>query len=718
MPSLSALSPDATSMWLLAFALAALGSHVGIDHALRARDGADDDALRRLTTAGIGFGTALWSVMVLLIASQSAGRAFEYHAAGLAGAWMLAVGGAAVAFRCPVSFGGAQAAMRRMPSWLGRAVAVALFGASVVASGVAVVSALGLQPGATWQGPELIAAFAVGSLGGLAALAWQDGPRVGRMRHLLRRGGAALLLGASTLGAHALVLDGCGLPLLNATAVSTGVQAVAVVTLASIGAGALLLTLATGSLVERRLGGQLRSTRVELQRQAFVDALTGLPNRLVFDGSLAQATAAADAARGRTAVLFVDVDGFKINNDAYGHEVGDRLLQHAGRAVAGALGDGQIAARLGGDQFLALVPRLAGLDEASRLADRIALSLRQPCRIDGRDFELQCSIGIAVFPEHGAASVLIAHAEAAVRAAKSLGGATHCFFEPRMIAAQGTREQAELLRDLRQAVSRGQLQLFYQPKIDGPSGEITGAEALLRWHHPRRGLVSPAEFIPIAERYGLIGAVGNWVIDEACRQIGAWRDQGLRMRVAINISVHQLRQADLPDRIAAAIGRGGFSPRLLTCEITESAVMEDPDGAMALLAKLAAIGVHISIDDFGNGQSALGRLREMRRLPVEELKIDRAFVVELETSEEARSVVEFVVQLARLLQMKVVAEGVETEAQARILAGLGCDQLQGYRFAKPMSAAALALWAMHDEGPRALDFRDSLFTETVPAELA
>jgi EAL domain-containing protein (putative c-di-GMP-specific phosphodiesterase class I) len=227
-------------------------------------------------------------------------------------------------------------------------------------------------------------------------------------------------------------------------------------------------------------------------------------------------------------------------------------------------------------------------------------------------------------------------------------------------------------------------------------------------------MVSPTVFIPIAERHGLIGTLGQWVIDEACRQARAWRDQGLRMRVAINLSVHQLRQPDLAERIARALRHHQVHPQLLTCEITESVAMEDAEGTMKIFERLAAVGVNISIDDFGTGYSSLAYLR---KLPAGELKIDRSFVLDLESSPDARAVVDAVVKLAQALGLKVVAEGVETEAQSEILRELGCHELQGYLYAKPMSAKALALWATDDVGPRALDFRASLFSETAPAAL-
>ena len=295
-----------------------------------------------------------------------------------------------------------------------------------------------------------------------------------------------------------------------------------------------------------------------------------------------------------------------------------------------------------------------------------------------------------------------------MRSAKSGGGAGYAFFEQRM--SSGARDQLELLRDLRRALAEGQLHLVYQPKIHAPSGEITGAEALMRWEHPTRGLVGPDQFIPIAERFGLISAMGNWLIEEACRQAGAWRDQGLQMRVAINLSAHQLRHPDLVDRIDMALRRHDIKPQLLTCEITESVAMEDARTRSGWSSSSAQLGVNISIDDFGTGYSSLSYLRKLR---AGELKIDKQLRPRPRDAAptRARSSTR-VIKLAHALGLKVVAEGVETERQHQILRSLGCDELQGFLFARPMSARALSRWAMEDVGPRALEFRDSLYRPT------
>jgi len=270
------------------------------------------------------------------------------------------------------------------------------------------------------------------------------------------------------------------------------------------------------------------------------------------------------------------------------------------------------------------------------------------------------------------------------------------------------QQNFDMLRDLRQALAGDELELFFQPKIDARSGKVTAAEALIRWNHPRRGMVMPNTFIPLAERSGLIGPLGNWVIEAACKQARAWRESGLRMRVAINLSAHQMRQEDIAERIADALRRYRIHPSLLTCEITESAAMEDTRATQETFRKLGELGAHLSIDDFGTGYSSLSYLRQ---LPAEELKIDQSFVADVDRSADARAVVDAVVKLAHALGLKVVAEGVETPRQQQALVELGCDELQGYLFAKPMTARALLMWALGDKSELA-EFRDSLFGET------
>jgi diguanylate cyclase len=294
-----------------------------------------------------------------------------------------------------------------------------------------------------------------------------------------------------------------------------------------------------------------------------------------------------------------------------------------------------------------------------------------------------------------------------MRAARDSGGGCYAEFDRQM--GEDQRAQAELARDLRGAVERQELLLYYQPKVDALTLQVTAAEALVRWQHPRRGLISPDKFITLAERHGLIGLVGDWVIREATRQAAEWRKRGLRMRVAINVSGVQLRQDGFAERLFDQLKSQGLQPGRFTCEITETVAMEDTQATQRALAQMANMGVHVSIDDFGTGHSSLALLRRLR---AEELKIDRAFVTDLGHSADARAVVKAIVQMAHSLEMKVVAEGVETEQQRDCLLDLGCDELQGFLFAKPMPAKSLELWATSDQDSPLHAFRPSLFSDT------
>ncbi|HEX7435532.1 MAG TPA: bifunctional diguanylate cyclase/phosphodiesterase, partial [Caldimonas sp.] len=442
-----------------------------------------------------------------------------------------------------------------------------------------------------------------------------------------------------------------------------------------------------------------------------VDSLTQLPTRLYFEDRLAAAATRADAKTSRLALLFVDLDGFKPVNDTYGHSVGDMVLEQVGQRLKSLSRGKDVVARVGGDEFLLLLTNVNSEDSIAHVATRLIGGLSQAYAVDGREVIISCSVGIALYPDGCSYGKLIARADAAMYAAKHSGGSTHCFYSPAMDA--DAERQFDLLRDLRKALRNKEMELFYQPKIDVKSGKVTATEALLRWKHPSRGVILPSVFIPIAERFGLIVALGNWVIEDACRQSRAWRDKGLRMRVAINLSAHQMRQDDIVERITDALQRHRIHPSLLTCEITETAAMEDTKTTQETFRRLGELGTHLSIDDFGTGYSSLSYLR---KLPAEELKIDRSFIMDLEHSADARAVVDAVIKLAHALGLKVVAEGVENQRQQQILIDMACDELQGFLFAKPMSARALQLWAINDRTESAV-FRPSLFDETRPSEI-
>ena len=465
------------------------------------------------------------------------------------------------------------------------------------------------------------------------------------------------------------------------------------------------------------VNAQLEAANEELKRQATIDPLTGLPNRPLLEDRLQHAIRRGERAESRVgerglprlALLFIDLDGFKPVNDTLGHAAGDAVLQEAAKRLRGVARESDTLARVGGDEFALLMEDVGGVADCVSLALRLIEAIGRPIAIPERQVEISASIGIVVYPDQGHREKLIANAKVAMYAAKRAGGGTYAGFESHMDA--GALDQLDLQNDLRHAVELGQLELFYQPKVDSRLNRIRGVEALLRWNHAERGMISPALFIPLAERFGLIGSIGRWVIDEACRQMAEWADDGVRMRVAINLSVHQLREEDLVQRIEAALQRHAIDPSQLLCEITETVAMEDIKATQRTFDGLGRIGVYLAIDDFGTGYSSLSYLRQ---LPARQLKIDRSFVNDLASSSDARAVVDAVVRLAHALGLKVVAEGVETGEQRDILIALGCDELQGYYFARPMPAGALLAWASGSDKPDgATDFSHSVLHESI-----
>ncbi|MDP2007121.1 MAG: bifunctional diguanylate cyclase/phosphodiesterase [Rubrivivax sp.] len=460
----------------------------------------------------------------------------------------------------------------------------------------------------------------------------------------------------------------------------------------------------------RRLALQLKAVNSQLENLRGRDLLTGLMTRADFEQALDEAVFACHGDATPLALLHIGLDNFHSLNEGYGHAVGDAVMAMAGERLRTAVGVPLALARLGGDEFALLLAVSA--DEAADAAEQVLRVLQCAYPVGALSLRLGASVGIAMYPEHGARPRLLGHAALAMRSVKQVGGGGHAFYDPAL--AVDEREQADLVQALRRAAELGQLRLVYQPKVDAQSLQITAAEALLRWEHPQRGTISPTVFVPLAERHGLMGEIGRWVIAEACRQAAQWRSQGLRMRVAVNLSGQQMHQDDLVEHIEAALRRHGIPPGRLTCEITESVAMEDTTHTRATFERLRQLGVHVSIDDFGTGYSSLASLR---RLPAAELKIDRAFVTDLGQSARARSIVKAIIDVARTLELHVVAEGVETTEQSDVLVALGCDELQGYLFARPMSAAALALWAERDDAHAGApaEFRASLFDPTAPA---
>ena len=661
--------------------------------------------MRRVWWAGgsLALGTGIWSMHFVGMLGFEAGMPLGYRWLPTVASWLAAVLAAGVALGL---------ATREQLGALALAGGRVTMAVAVCAMHYQGMGALDMAPGIVWRVPlVLLSAGVAWGASGVALLIFfalrrhQGAVRVG-LQML-----ASVVMGLAIGGMHYTGMAAVQLPV-GARCLSAGElsgQPLAVlVTLATllVLGGALLLSIndAMAHAHERALSDSLRQANAslqeaneQLQRRAFEDPLCGLPNRALFHDRLQHAIQrlsrrerAAGLPDDRLAVLFLDLDGFKPIKDSLGHQAGDEVLREVGRRLHAAARSSDTLARLGGDEFAVLIESRDAAPEALALARRLIEVLRRPVTIAAQRVSLSCSVGVALYPDHDSTGQrLIACADAATQVAKRAGGGTCALYDPSTEGA--ATDQLSMLQELRNAIEVGQLRLYYQPKVCSGTGHVHGWEPLVRWQHPQRGLLSPAVFIPLAERFGLIGGLGNWVIDEACAQLARWRADGLDCRIAINVSPQQLRQADLPVRIEDALARHGLAPAGLVCEITESAVMETTEQERGILDQIAALGVRLSIDDFGTGYSSLAHLR---RIPARQLKIDRSFVTDLDTSAEAQTVLDAIVRLAHALKMEVVGEGVETQAQLAALERLGCDILQGYFIARPMPAHEVSAW-MH-----------------------
>lgn len=437
-------------------------------------------------------------------------------------------------------------------------------------------------------------------------------------------------------------------------------------------------------------------TERKIASLAYYDTLTGLPNRLKFKDDLARALHQAERGHDLLAVMFLDLDRFKHINDTLGHSAGDQLLKEVAarldRCVRASDEVGRSAAeetmaRLGGDEFTVLLTGLGRPEDAAKVAQRIVAELARPFTLEGQELFVSTSLGIALYPADGTdIDTLLKNADAAMYHAKDLGRNNYQFYSRELNAR--AMERLTLERDLHRALERNEFMLHYQPQVDFASGCVTGVEALLRWNHPQRGLVPPGQFIPIAEQTGLIVPIGDWVLEEACRQGRAWSEQGLEgLEVWVNVSGIQFRDRHLVGAVRQALERSGLEPGLLVVEATETIMLENRDGALGTLRELKALGIGIALDDFGTGYSSLAYLK---RFPLDTLKIDGSFVRDLDQNAEDRAIVHAIIAMAASLELDVVAEGVETPQQAARLAAMGCRRMQGYHFCRPLRQEAIA----------------------------
>jgi diguanylate cyclase (GGDEF)-like protein len=567
----------------------------------------------------------------------------------------------------------------------------ALFmGAGISAMHYTGMASMRLYPGIIYDTATVLASLVIAITASAAAL-WiafhlrQQTPHV-----RLARAAAAVVMGMAIVGMHytgmaaASFTEGsfCG-------ALMDGIHPGGLASLVLVTSLAVLTITLLTSILDARLEARtavlsqsLTEANRELTHLALHDTLTGLPNRVLLADRIEQAIQRVDSQGGSFALMFIDLDGFKPVNDAFGHHVGDQLLREIGLRLRANLHRRDTLARIGGDEFVLLV-EVGDIKDAAAIASRQVSVIGQPFQIAEQVLQVSASIGISLYSGGGhTQEELLMNADAAMYHAKDAGKNGYSFFDSTMNT--NARNQLELLHDLRTALKYKHFCLFYQPKFDAASGEPLGAEALLRWNHPQKGLMLPDTFIALAEKTGLIINIGEWVLDEACRQMRIWADMGYsHWRVSVNLSTLQFCHSSLVETVARALDRHRLPANSLTLEITETTAMNDADASMAVLRQLSDMGVDLSIDDFGTGYSSLMYLK---RLPANELKIDRGFVRDLEHDKDDAAIISAIVALGQALNLRIVAEGIETDCQQNFLTRLGCDSLQGFLLGHPLPA--------------------------------
>jgi diguanylate cyclase (GGDEF)-like protein/PAS domain S-box-containing protein len=445
---------------------------------------------------------------------------------------------------------------------------------------------------------------------------------------------------------------------------------------------------ATGAVIVFRDVSAARAMAEQMTHSAQHDFLTGLPNRMLLNDRVNQAIVLAPRHNKKVAVLFLDLDGFKHINDSLGHPIGDKLLQSVAKRLVGCVRSSDTVSRQGGDEFVVLLSEMEQQEDAAISALRILEAVAEAHSIDHHDLHLTASIGVSVYPDDGLdAETLIKNADTAMYQAKENGRQSYQFFKPAMNVRAVERQSIE--ESLRRALERKEFSLHYQPKIKLGTGEITGAEALIRWTHPTRGPVSPANFIPVAEDCGLILPIGHWVLREACKQARAWLDVGLPLgTIAVNISSMEFREDNFLESVFATLSETGLDPKFLELELTESVLMKRAESAASVLKALRGSGVQIAVDDFGTGYSSLSYLR---KFPIDALKIDQSFVRQITSAPDDTTIVTAVISMGRSLKLRVVAEGVETQGELAFLQAHQCDEAQGYYFSRPVLPQQFAI---------------------------
>jgi len=672
-----------SSLVVFSFVVAVLSSYTSLDLAGRISTAAGKAMHWWLAGGAVAMGLGIWAMHFIGMLAFNLPIPLGYDPAITGLSLLIAIALSAFAL---------WTVTRAALPWRRLVAGAAVMGAGVAAMHYTGMAAMRMSPGIQYDPGLFVASVLIAVVASGAALWMTFQLRRGGARARILRFGAALVMGAAIGGMHYTGMFAAQFPpgsicgaALDGFSNVWFAFAIFVVTIAVLSI-ALITSILDLRLESRTavLADSLAHANEELTYLALHDKLTGLPNRVLLEDRLNQAIRTVERDGGSFALMFIDLDGFKGVNDAYGHRTGDQLLAEVAQRIRAAMPGQDTVARVGGDEFV-LIAECTDPSAAAGLATQALRSIEAPVHAGGHELRVSASIGIAMYPGDGEQQhELLSNADAAMYHAKASGRNAFCFFEASM--QQNMQDELQLLQDLRRALHRKEMVLYYQPKFRAPDGPVTGAEALLRWQHPMRGLVPPGEFIPLAEKTGLIVPIGTWVLGEACRQMRSWGDAGhSEWTVSVNLSSLQFRHAGLVQTVKDTLEQYGLEPRSLILEITESTAMRDVEASLALLEKLTELGVKISIDDFGTGYSSLLYLK---RLPATELKIDRGFVQELTRDSEDAAIVSAIVALGQTLDLGIVAEGVETPEQQEFLTKLGCNSLQGFLLGRPMSADA------------------------------